>query len=231
MSKGYGQYCPVAKAVEIIGERWTMLVLREILMGSRRFNDIQRGVPSMSSALLAKRLKDLEYTGIVERTAIPGSKIREYQLTQAGEDLKPIIVGLGLWGQCWLEDHLEQKDLDAGVQMWDVRRRIDTSVLPEKRTVLQFEFPDAPKARRLWWIVIEHGEVDLCYSDPGYEVDLYFSTDLMTMAKIWLGRLEIKKALSDETLELIGDNKIAGSISSWLKLSLLAETGEKMGQR
>ena len=229
MGKGYGQYCPMAKAVEIVGERWSLLVLREILVGGRRFNDIQRGVPLMSSALLAKRLKDLEHGGVVERIKPPGSKFHEYQLTVAGEELRPIIVGLGLWGQTWLEEHLHQSDLDAGVQMWDVRRRIDTGALPAGRTVMQFEFPDAPRAVRLWWIVIDHGEADLCYSDPGYEVDLYFSTDLMTMAKIWLGRLEIKKALRDDKLELIGDEQLAGSISSWLKLSLLAEVGKSMG--
>lgn len=228
MRRGYGQYCPVAKAVEIIGERWTLLVLREIMMGSRRFNDILRGVPLMSTALLAKRLKDLEHAGVIKRVVVPGSKYNEYRLTAAGGELQPVIAGLGLWGQNWLEDHLHQQDLDAGVQMWDVRRRIDVGALPKGRTVMQFNFPDAPKARQLWWIVIDNAEVDLCYSDPGHEVDLYFSTDLMTMAKIWLGRLAIKKALRDKSLELIGDRKLASSISSWLKLSLLAESAENL---
>ena len=223
MRKGYGQHCPLAKAIDIIGERWTPLVLRELLSGGRRFNEIRRGVPLMSPALLTKRLKDLERGGVVDRIPVAGTRAYEYRLTAAGEELRPIIAALALWGLKWVEDRLGKEDLDAGVLMWEIRGRIDTAPLPKERTVLRFEFPDAPKTLRLWWLVIESEEPDLCQSDPGYEVDLYLSTGLRTMTEVWLGRIPLRRALSDGSIELIGDRALERSIASWLRLSKVFE--------
>ena len=223
MSREYGQYCPIAKAAEVIGERWTLLILREIMLGSCRFNEIKRGIPLISTALLSKRLGDLELAGVIEKSKIKDSKNSEYRMTSIGKQVQPIIVNLGLWGQHWLEDKLENKELDMGALMWDVRRRIDIYDLPDRRIVLQFEFPDAPKIMRLWWIVVEHEEVDLCYSDPGHEVDLYLSTDKMRMAHIWLGKLDLKKAIRDGTFKLIGNRDLIKTITSWFQLSKLVE--------
>ncbi len=223
MSREYGQYCPIAKAAEVIGERWTLLILREIMLGSYRFNEIKRGVSLISTALLSKRLADLEFAGVIEKVKIKDSKNSEYRMTVIGEQVQPIIVNLGLWGQHWLEDKLENKELDIGALMWDVRRRINTHNLPDGRTVLQFEFPDAPKIMRLWWVVIEHDEVDLCYSDPGHEVDLYIATDKMSMAHIWLGKLDLKKAIRNNTFKLIGNRNLIKTIASWFQLSKLVE--------
>ncbi|MDH5723221.1 MAG: helix-turn-helix transcriptional regulator [Alphaproteobacteria bacterium] len=223
MSRKYGQYCPIAKAAEVIGERWTLLILREIMLGSCRFNEIKRGIPLISTALLSKRLGDLEFAGVIKKVKIESSKSYEYHMTKIGKQVQPIIVNLGLWGQHWLEDKLGKKDLDMGALMWDVRRRINAENLPDGRTVLHFEFPDAPKIMRMWWIVVEHESVDLCYSDPGYEVDLYVSTDKTSMAHIWLGKLDLKKAIRDNTFELIGDRGLIKTIESWFLLSKLVE--------
>ena len=213
----------MAKAVDIIGERWTPLVLRELLQGSSRFNEIKRGVPLMSTALLSKRLKDLARAGVVDRVPVAGSRLHEYRLTPAGEELRPIIVALAVWGHKWVEDRLGRDDLDAGVLMWDIRRRIDTAALPAGRTVVRFEFPDAPKTMRLWWLVMEAGEVDLCQSDPGHEEDLFIRVDLHTMTEVWLGQLPFKTALRDGRIEAIGDRQLERTLTSWLRLSVFQE--------
>ena len=230
MKKGYGQYCPLAKAIDIIGERWTPLVLRALLSGGRRFNEIRRGVPLMSSALLTKRLKDLERAGVIDRVQVEGTRTHEYRLTPAGEELRPIIASLAVWGLKWVQDRLGKEDLDAGVLMWEIRGRIDTSALPEGRTVIQFELSGAPKTLRLWWLVTENDETDLCQSDPGYEVDLYLSTDLRTMTEVWLGRIPLQRALRDGTIELLGDRTLERSIASWLRLSKVFEVAQGMNR-
>lgn len=226
MPKGYGQYCPLAKAIDIVGERWTPLVLRELLMGGRRFNEIRRGVPLMSPALLTKRLKDLERGGVISRVPVPGKRTHEYQLTPAGEALRPIIVGLAVWGLQWVEARLGDEDLDASVLMWEVRGQIDTAALPEGRTVIQFSFPDAPRMASLWWLVIEDGETDLCQSDPGHEVDLYLETSLRTMTEVWLGHILFEKAIRDGAIELFGNRVLERSIGSWLRLSKVYEAAQ-----
>lgn len=225
MSKGegYGSFCPVAKASEIVTTRWTPLILRELISGASRFNEIHRGVPLMSRALLSQRLKDLGEVGVIERREAPGVRGGEYRLTAAGEQLRPIIVALGLWGLRWVESALDSHDWDAGVLMWDMRRRIETSALPDGRTVISFEFSDAPAELRIWWLVVENGEVDLCQSDPGYGVDLYVTTTVPALARVWIGKEKLKGAIETESIELHGDRQLAGSIASWLKLALIAE--------
>ena len=232
MSKdsGYGQFCPVAKAAEVITTRWTPLVLRELVAGSRRFNDIHRGVPLMSRALLAKRLKDLERTGVVERAKPTDGGFAEYRLTRSGEELRPIIVALGVWGQRWVESAAESNEWDAGVLMWDMRRRIDPTALPTGRTVIQFDYADAPSELRVWWLVVESGEVDLCLSDPGHEVNLYVASDVRTMARVWIGQESLAEALKSERIELIGDAALRRSFGAWFKLSALAQAIQGSGE-
>lgn len=219
----YGQFCPVAKAAEIITTRWTPLILRELISGSSRFNEIHRGVPLISRALLSKRLKELQAAGVIERFRPESSQSSEYRLTQAGEEMRPIIVALGVWGQRWVESALESQDWDAGVLMWDMRRRIDTGALPEGRTVLQFEYADAPAELRRWWLVADGGEVDLCQSDPGYEVDLFVTTRVPVMANVWIGRTSLARALDDEEIVLFGDERLRKTISRWLMLAKVVQ--------
>jgi DNA-binding HxlR family transcriptional regulator len=173
--KGYGQFCPVARAAEILTERWVPLLVRELLCGSVRFNDLQRGVPRMSSSLLSRRLKELAYAGIVEIRPLKKGRGSEYHLTDAGKDLFPVIEGMGVWAQRWVRDDLVVSDnLDPDLLMWDIRRTVTVGEMAVMtRFVVRFEFAGVKSNQRRYWLVFERGEVDLCAKDPGFEVDLY----------------------------------------------------------
>jgi DNA-binding HxlR family transcriptional regulator len=220
--KGYGQFCPVAKAAEILTERWTLLVLRELLFGSRRFNDLRKGVPLMSPTLLSRRLKFLEDTGVIERRRSPSGKGWEYRPTDAAKELQPVVETLGVWGQRWVRSRLTADDLDPGLLLWDMRRRVDPKQFPSRRVVVQFEFSDVPRAKRHWWLVSEKDEVDLCVTDPGFEVDLYILTDLRTMTAVWMGDVSLKYAVESGRIDLEGASELKRSLRSWLRLSSLA---------
>ncbi len=219
--KGYGQFCPVAKATELIGERWTLLVLRELLPGPAAFNDIRKGVPLMSPSLLSTRLKSLGRNGLVERCET-AEGVR-YRLTDAGGDLRPIIIQLGLWALRWGPSHYQEDDLDPRLLMWDLRRQINASELGPARTVIRIEFCDQPSKLRFWWVLVENTEVDICLKDPGYEVDLYIASDLNTMTQIWMGKLAIKAALANESMALQGRTSLIRSLPQWLGRSVFAE--------
>jgi DNA-binding HxlR family transcriptional regulator len=199
-----------------------MILLRELIAGSTRFNDLRRGVPKMSPTLLSQRLKDLESAGIVERKPVRGEEgVLEYRLTPAGRDLRPVIEAFGFWGQKWVESQPSLNNLDPSLLMWDMRRNLNPSPLPERRTVVQFNYPELAASKRDWWMVIEsQGEVDLCWSDPGFDVDLYVTTDLRTMTAIWMGLTTVAKERGKILLE--GDKEIAGTMQSWLGLSPFA---------
>ena len=219
--KGYGQFCPVAKASEVLGERWTALVVRELLCGAASFNELRKGVPLMSPSLLSTRLKMLERIGVVER--LESDKGVIYTLTQAGEELRPIIMQLGVWGQRWARSDLSKQDLDPSLLMWDVHRRIDTSGFPDERTVLLFEFSDYTSKMRRWWLVVQNGEVDICLKDPGHEIDLHVLTNLKTMTQIWMGDISVQKAQRDKLISVSGATTLKRSISSWLGLNVYAD--------
>jgi DNA-binding HxlR family transcriptional regulator len=226
----YSQFCPVSMAAEIICSRWTLLVLRELVLGSTRFNELRRGLPSMSPALLSKRLKDLEAAGIVMRVAAerePG--VLEYRLTDAGKELRPIIEAIGVWGHRWVTTEATLKNLDANLLMWDIRRNINTDPMPPCRHTIQFIFNDRPPSERNYWLIVEpSSEVDLCLVDPGFDVDLYVSTDLRTMTEIWLGFAAIGRVSEDGRLVLTGNNKLAADLRTWLKLSAFANVEKKV---
>lgn len=218
----YGQFCPVAKAAEIVAERWTPLVIRELLSGSQRFNELRRGVPLMSPSLLSQRLKRLEDEGLVEKRDDDGGT--RYELTRAGRELMPVIEALGTWGKRWVRrETQEEDDLDAGLLMWDIHRRLNIDRFPARRTVLKFDLTDVPSKARFYWLVIERGKVDICLKDPGHEIDLYITTDLKTLTAVWLGDIPIAQALRQETLRLDGPRELARDFKSWLKLSLFAD--------
>lgn len=218
----YGQFCPVAMAAETLCTRWTMLLVRELVCGSTRFSDLRRGVPRMSPSLLSQRLKELECAGIVTRTPAPGAPgAHDYRLTEAGRDLEPVVMAFGLWGQKWVETQATLKNLDPSLLMWDMRRNLESLPMPERRTVISFHYPELAEARRNWWLVVNPGaEVDVCSADPGYEVDLWVTTDLRTMTSIWMGLWNVADAGNRITLD--GDPDIARSIQQWLGLSVFA---------
>lgn len=215
----YGQFCPVSKAMELLDERWTMLVIRELLLGSRHFNELRRGVPRMSPALLSARLRTLVRAGLVERHEVGGRT--SYTLTEAGEELRPIVVALGEWGIRWVPD-LGDTDLDPHLLMWDVHRNLDLDAVPAGRTVLCFTFTDVPGRGRDWWLVIDADGVDLCDADPGHAVAATVQTDLRTMTEIWRGDRDWSAALRSGALAVHGPAPVVRALPRWLKLSLFA---------
>ena len=171
---------------------------------------------------MSQRLKELEAAGVVERRALKSEKgVFEYHMTESGKDLGPIVEAMGFWGQKWVEARRSLKNLDPSLLMWDMRRNLNPMPLPDRRTVIQFLYHELPASKRSWWLVVEpKGEVDLCWSDPGFDVDLYVSTDLRTMTAIWMGLTTVKKESAKVTLT--GNHKIASKMQSWLGLSPFA---------
>ena len=221
MSSHYGQFCPVAKAMELLDERWTLLVVRELMLGSQHFNALRRGVPRMSPALLSKRLHTLVRAGVVERWE-DGSRIT-YRLTDAGKELEPIVEALGRWGIRWVPE-LGDEDLDPHLLMWDVRRGIDHEAVPDGRTVIAFVFPDVPPSAQRWWLIITRDAADACDTDPGFPVRLTVETSLRTLTRIWRGDLSWETAVRSAELVLSGDEPVRRALPRWLKLSSLAST-------
>ena len=218
---GYGQFCPVSMAAEVFCSRWTPLVLRELLSGTTRFNDLRRGVPRMSPALLSKRLKELEKAGIVS-VARNGGTV-EYSLTPAGEDLRDVVMGLGFWGARWVESQLSLRNLDPSLLMWDMRRHLVLEPLPDRKCTIQFQYPELPSAKQNFWLVVDGGIVDLCAFDPGFEIDLLVRSPLRTMTAIWMGIAKLRQEIEAGNLELHGDPSIAGAMQQWLGLSPFAK--------
>jgi DNA-binding HxlR family transcriptional regulator len=222
MSIRYGQFCPIAKAAEVLGERWTILIIRELLLGSNRFSDLQRALAQISPTLLTKRLKQLEECGLVIRKKLPGQQRNEYHLTAAGRELRPVVMGLGKWGMKWARGQMNDDELDVEMLMQEFSRRIDATQLPGGRTVVQFVFPGLAKFGR-WWIVLEaNGTRELCADNPGQEADVQLRSDVRTMVEIWAGDTEIHAAKKDGRLQLSGHPALIRTLSSWLRTGLLA---------
>ena len=226
--KMYGQFCPVAQAAAVLTERWTPLVVRELLCGSVRFNDLQRGVPRMSSSLLSRRLKDLEYAGVLERRRA-GKIGYEYHLTPAGKELFPVLEKMGLWAQRWMrEGSVGAEMLDVNLLMWDVRRRALAGELQQRETryVVEFQFTGPiRRSHRRYWLVFDQGEVDLCYKDPGFEIALYVISPLRTLTQVWLGHINLAQAQRSGGLRFEGTTRDIAAFRSWFALSLFAPAG------
>jgi DNA-binding HxlR family transcriptional regulator len=218
----YGSFCPIAKAAEILTERWTLLVLRELLLGSRHFNEFRRGIPQMSATTLSKRLYTLEAAGIVERVGDNGCHW-EYRPTAACEDLRHVIELIGHWGQRWVRSRLTRDELDPGMLMWFVSRHFPTEGPPDQRIVIQLEFTDVRRMNR-WWLVLENGHVDLCLDNPGFPIDIFLSTDLLTLTEVFMGARSFANAVSSGKLMMEGSTALTRSISRWFARSKFADT-------
>lgn len=213
----YGQFCPVSKATEIIGEKWTLLILRELLLGTHRFNDFQRSMCRISPTILNKRLKELEEKGIIVRKKVSGRKGYEYRLTQMGRELEPLVEQLAIWGQRWARGQMSDDELDVELLMWDIKRRIDTKKLPDGETIVMFMFRDLDKHKN-WWLIICGDEVDLCTEDPGKDVDLFMVSDVRTMVEVWQGDTELRAALRDDRIIATGSENLLRTLSQWFAL-------------
>jgi DNA-binding HxlR family transcriptional regulator len=218
----YGQFCPVALGAEIFAERWTPLILRELLMGGRRFSDIQRGVPRMSRNLLTQRLRSLKQSGVIEQLPAQGGHGNEYRLTTAGRELSVVIDALGTWGYRWASKDLSAKDLDPDFLMWTVRRLIRTDSLPDERVVLLFRFHR--HKNRQYWLVLHRPEVDLCLFDPGYEVSLEIDAAVETLARVCLGHTPLLEAIRDGAVEVHGAPHHRRALPNWLGVTRFAKT-------
>jgi DNA-binding HxlR family transcriptional regulator len=215
----YHQFCPVAKASELLGEKWTFLIIREALMGARRFNEFERGVGRISPTMLTKRLNELVENGLLIRKKMSGQKGYEYFLTRAGKELDPVIKELGGWGMRWARGQMENADLDVELLMLYLQRSIKTEYLSGNETIVQFTFTDLKKLGK-WWIVAHGDDVDICLENPGKEVDVWFVTDLRTMIEIWMGDITYKKAIRERRLKLIGPPALTGNVTNWMANSI-----------
>lgn len=218
----YGQFCTVARGAEALCERWTPLVVRELLCGSRRFNDLHRGVPRMSTSLLAQRLRHLEDIGVVRRSA--AGKVWEYSLTEAGEELRPIIMALGHWGARWIGSRLRDDALDAGLLMWDIRRFARLEEFPPHPVVVHFRFRDARPGEEQWWLVVEQGVADLCRDDPGRDLTLVVDSTVRALTEVWSGDRSPQEVLRANDLRVDGAPRETQSLWRWLGTSAFAAT-------
>ena len=221
--KKYGQFCPLAQATQLLCERWTLIIVRELIAGSTRFGELQKGAPLISPTLLSSRLKHLAKAGVIEITGSKGDFT--YTLTKAGKELRPIIELMGAWGHRWAQSDLDKGDLDASLLMWDMRRSVNPAVFPDHRLVVQFEYPDAPKGARDWWLVSDSGEIDLCFNDHGYEVDVVIRCSLKTMTEVWICEKQFNDTVKNGEVRVMGSPEHISKLQDWLCSSPLSSLG------
>jgi DNA-binding HxlR family transcriptional regulator len=219
MGASYGQFCPVAKAMELLDERWTLLVVRELLFGSTRFNEIRRGVPRMSPALLSTRLAHLTKAGVIERRTC-GRDV-EYVLTPAGRELGPVVEALGMWGARWAGNRINA-DYDPKLLMWDMHRNVDHALVPAGRTVLHFRFPELQGKGSLWWMTLTRDEADVCDYDPGHDLGVTVTATLKGLTEVWLGELSWKSAQRNGEVRIDGPTALRRALPTWFRLSSAA---------
>lgn len=222
----YGQFCPISQACGLLSERWTLLIVRELLCGSTRFSELQRGVARISPTMLATRLKELEGGGLVVRRGGAG-RAATYHLTPIGRELQPIVFAMGEWGLRWTKGRMADEELDVELLMTDIRRRIDASELPDGRTVLRFRYTDVAEFSE-WWLLVDGGEVDLCIDDPGEESHLSFVSAARTMVEVWMGRRLLADAISTGDLSVTGQAALRRTLSRWFPLNVYA--GSSIGE-
>lgn len=218
----YGQFCPIAKAMEIIGEKWTLLIIRELLMGGSRFNELHRGLSLISPTILSRRLDTLCEHGLVLKKKIPSQKGYEYFPTESCKELLPIIRKLGDWGMRWARSNLNEDDYDVELLMLYLKRSIVPEKLVGKESVIRFKFNDIDTYPD-WWLVVSDLETDLCINDPGKDIDVYFATSVKTMADIWMGDNTYKKAIREGKLKLVGNKILTQNITSWMSNSVFTD--------
>jgi DNA-binding HxlR family transcriptional regulator/putative sterol carrier protein len=220
--KRYGQFCPVAKAAEIFCVRWTPLIVRDLAFGASRFSALQRGVPLASPTLLSNRLKQLEKEGIVQRRKSASGRSWTYQLTPAGEELAPIVLSLGAWGQRWSRRALAKHEIDLGLLLWAIERGARPEAFGPGRTVVQLTLTDQIAKKRCWWFLNEPDRCELCLEAPDQNVDLFLEAALPDMIYVWRGDVTLRKALASERLRVHGTSSAQRALSSWLGISSLA---------
>ena len=214
----YGQFCPIAKASEVLGEKWTVLIIREILMGGRRFSELQRGLGTISPTLLTRRLADLEANGLIYKKTTSGARGHEYLPTESCKELQPILLSIGNWGMRWAHENLRTEDYDVELLIIYLQRSILPDKLPSSETIIRFQFSDMAKKAE-WWLICEGGEVEACDKDPGKDVDVYINTSVKTMTEIWMGKRTYRSARKANDIKVWGNPYLADHLTSWIQSS------------
>jgi len=217
----YNQFCPIAKAMDVLGEKWTLLIIREVLCGGTRFSELQRGLPQISPTVLTKRLSQLADEGLLFKKRIPGQRGYEYFPTQACKELFPVIEQMGIWGMHWARHQMTEDDFDLELLMLYMERSIQPENLIGNETVIRFNFKDV-KEYPSWWLVVTGEDVDVCVHDPGKEVDVYLNVCVRVMCELWMGDISYKKAITEGKLELVGPKQLTSNVEKWIKPSIFA---------
>jgi DNA-binding HxlR family transcriptional regulator len=220
----YGQFCPIAKASEVLGERWTLLVVRELATGSTRYKDLQRGLGRISPSVLSSRLKALVEHGIVEKVESDVAHGSEYRLTRMGNELSPIIEGVAVWGQLWVRSRMNRAELDVELLMLRVQQNFDTGAFPQEHGVVAIVFSDLHGSLRRWWLLVDDGRLELCAEAPGRKEDVTLTCGRRTLARVFTGESTLKAALAAGLLEARGSRKLTGSVQRWLRPPALSAT-------
>lgn len=223
--RSYNQFCPVAKAAELFCERWTALIIRELMAGDARFSDIQRGMPLASPSLLSKRLKQLESEGIVERHRQEGRSTWSYRLTEAGREFVPIVMSLGVWGQRWSRRELAAHEMDLGLLLWALEKGARPETFGQRRRIVEFELTDQPSHKRRWWYLNEAGRCELCLTPPDRQSDIYVRATLADLIYIWRGDLALETAISQDRLQLHASRPLSRAFRSWMAVTPIAGIG------
>jgi DNA-binding HxlR family transcriptional regulator len=220
----YGQFCPVAKSLEILGDQWTLLIVRDMLCGVSHFNDLERGLPGISRALLSKRLRQLQRAGVIEkRLHAARRQSTEYALTQAGHELAGVIGALTVWGEAWAFTEPEPDELDPVLLMWWLRGDAQQQKLTHTRVVVQFDF--LMHRRAYFWLVLTPTDVTLCLTDPGYEVDVLVTAELAAFYKLWWGQITYPQAIRDYGVTIEGPRQLVREFPDWFSWSAAQHIG------
>ena len=219
--RGYGQYCPLALAAELLCQRWTILVISRLVDGCTTFNAIHRGVPRISPSLLSQRLVELEDAGVIYKERKKNKKSYTYHLTEAGKDLDGIIMQMAVWGQHWARD-MNMEDLDPAFLAWSMHTRLNTTAMPTGRTVVEFDFSGASQGHGRFWLINEGENVDMCLKHPGFDTDLLVQADLRRFVETWRGYRDLETELYTGHIKLDGPRELKSAFPGWLLLSSLA---------
>lgn len=218
MNNASGSLCPAMASADLLGDKWTLLILRELFLGTTRFSRFQRALPRMSPSILSKRLKMLEAAEIVIRRSAPVGQAAEYRLTRSGRELGPIVESMAVWGWRWRSRNIVAQDCDVGGFMWDFHRTLKTEGLPDGETVILVQISDRTDLNR-WWLIANGDAVDLCLEDPGHDVDIYITASLQHLIALWMGDVGIQDAIDAKTVFLDGPRHLMNTAQDWISQS------------
>lgn len=222
-AKPIGMFCPMSKACDVLGARWTFQILGELWEGSSRFNELRRGLPGISPTLLTKRLAEMQQNGLVDRIEDPATGKIAYIRTEKAAELDPILQAMAQWAQRHIAADIALADRDADSLMWTLHRRIDERELPARRVVMRFRFSDATPPEHVFFLIAKPGDqVQLCVNEPGFDVDIYIETEVPVLTGIYLGRRKLEREIDEGRIFLSGDPVLIRTMNRWLKRSMHA---------